>query len=253
VRIALAPERDGFALDVAGGSLLGAFNGALTLELPERGPTRIGIERLDVYRTTVTGAVALGEAGAAGDLRLVGGGVEGTVNFRPQGAGVIGFAVDLAARSAAFGGETPITIARADLTATGRYAEGRATIDGDVTASGLEYGALSLANLTARAAIADGRGTASGTVSGRRADRFALNFDARFSPGSIAAAARGQYAGSSITMPRRAVLTWLAARTDADRLCARIRHRAGIAGRRCHDTGGQARPDAAQIARSGGG
>jgi translocation and assembly module TamB len=207
VRIALAPERDGFALDVAGGSLLGAFNGALTLELPERGPTRIGIERLDVYRTTVTGAVALGEAGAAGDLRLVGGGVEGTVNFRPQGAGVIGFAVDLAARSAAFGGETPITIARADLTATGRYAEGRATIDGDVTASGLEYGALSLANLTARAAIADGRGTASGTVSGRRADRFALNFDARFSPGSIAAAARGQYAGSSITMPRRAVLT----------------------------------------------
>lgn len=209
VRIALAPVRDGFALDVAGGSLLGAFDGELTLELPENAPTRIAIDRLDIYRTSVTGAVTLGESGPAGALQLARGGIDGTVNFRPQGAGVTGFAVDLAARNAAFGGDTPITIARADIAATGRYAEGRATIDGDVTASGIEYGALSLANLTARAAIADGRGTVSGTVSGRRADRFALNFDAQVAPASIAAVARGEYAGTAITMPRRAVLTRL--------------------------------------------
>ena len=207
VRVALAPDRDGFALDVAGGSLLGPFDGALTLELPEDAPTRIAIERLDVYRTSVTGAVTLGEAGVAGDLRLAGGGVDGTIGFRPQGAGVIGFAIDLAARNAAFGGDNPITITRADLTATGRYAEGRATIAADVSANGLEYGALRLVNLTARAAINDGRGTVTGTISGRRADRFALNFDADVAPRQIAAVARGQYAGAAITMPRRAVLT----------------------------------------------
>lgn len=207
VRVALAPSENGFGLDVEGGSLLGPFDGALELLLPEDAPTRIAIQRLDVYRTTVTGAVTLGEAGVAGDLLLAGGGIDGSINFRPQGAGAIGFAVDLAARNAAFGGDVPITIARANVTATGRIAEGRATIDGDASASGLDYGALSLANLTAKAAIDNGRGTVSGTISGRRADRFALNFDAQLAPDTIAAVARGQYGGSSITMPRRAVLT----------------------------------------------
>jgi len=46
-------------------------------------------------------------------------------------------------------------------------------------------------------------------VSERRADRFALNFDADVAPGRIAAAARGQYGEAQITMPRRAVLTAL--------------------------------------------
>ena len=44
-----------------------------------------------------------------------GGGVNGTLAFRPQGNGAIGFAVDLAARNASFGGTTPINITRADI------------------------------------------------------------------------------------------------------------------------------------------
>jgi translocation and assembly module TamB len=207
VRVALAPSRDGFGLDVEGGSLLGPFDGALELFLPENAPTRIAINRLDVYRTTVTGALTLGDAGVAGDLRLAGGGVDGTVNFRPQGGGAIGFAVDLAARNASFGGDTPIRIARADITATGRYADGNTSVDGDISANGVEYGALSLADLTAKAAIDNGRGKITGTIAGRRADRFALNFDANVAPRQIAAVARGQYGGAQITMPRRAVLT----------------------------------------------
>jgi len=207
VRVALAPSRDGFGLDVEGGSLLGPFDGALEMFMPEGAPTRIAINRLAVYRTTVTGALTLGDAGVAGDLRLDGGGVNGTVNFRPQGAGAIGFAVDLAARNAAFGGETPISIARADITATGRYADGQTQVDADIRAEGFEYGALSLASLTAKAAIDNGRGTVTGALAGRRADRFALNFDAAIAPGMIAAAARGEYGGAAITMPRRAVLT----------------------------------------------
>ena len=207
VRVALAPSKDGFGLDVEGESLLGPFDGALELFLPEGAPTRIAINRLDVYRTTVTGAVTLGDAGTSGDLRLAGGGVNGTVNFRPQGAGAVGFAAQLAARNAAFGGDIPITIARADITATGRYSAGTTSVDADISANGAEYGGLRIANLTATAAITNGRGTASGTISGRRADRFALNFDAAIAPGQIAAAARGEYAGSAIRMPRRAVLT----------------------------------------------
>jgi translocation and assembly module TamB len=207
VRIALAPSEEGFGLDVAGGSLLGEFTGALELFLPENAPTRIAVNRLDVYRTNVTGEVVLGEAGPSGDLRLAGGGVRGTLAFRPQGSGATGFAVDLAARNASFGGATPITIARADIAATGRIADGNTSLDADITASGFEYGGLYLANLTAKAAIDGGRGKVTGTVSGRRADRFALNFDANVAPNQIAAVARGQYGNAAITMPRRAVLT----------------------------------------------
>lgn len=207
VRIALAPSQEGFGLDVAGQSLLGEFDGALELFLPENAPTRIAINRLNVYKTDVTGEVVLRDEGVAGDLRLAGGGVNGTVNFRPQDGGAIGFAVDLAARNASFGGATPISITRADLQATGRYADGNATIDADVSAAGFEYGSLSLANLTAKAAIRNGQGKVTGTVSGRRADRFALNFDADVAASRIAAVARGQYGNARITMPRRAVLT----------------------------------------------
>jgi len=207
VRVALAPSDEGFGFDVAGQSLLGPFSGALELFLPDAAPARIAVNRLEVYRTNVTGALTLGEAGMTGDLRLAGGGVNGTVNFRPQAAGAVGFAVNLAARNAAFAGETPISIARADIAAAGRYADGKARVDADISAAGVEYGALNIANLTAKAAIDDGRGRVSGAIAGRRADRFALNFDATVAPKQIAAAVRGEYGGEAMTMPRRAVLT----------------------------------------------
>ncbi len=53
VRIAIAPEGEGFGLDVSGGSTLGPFDGRLGLTLPEGAPTRIAIDRLEVYRTTL--------------------------------------------------------------------------------------------------------------------------------------------------------------------------------------------------------
>ena len=68
VRIALAPSTEGFGLDVSGDSLLGEFDGALELFLPENAPTRIAVNRLDIYRTTVTGEVVLQDEGVAGDL-----------------------------------------------------------------------------------------------------------------------------------------------------------------------------------------
>lgn len=207
VRVALAPSEEGFGLEVGGQSLLGPFDGALELILPENAPTRIAIERLEVYRTNVTGEVRLEDAGPAGDLRLAGGGINGTIGFRPQPGNATGFAVDLTARNASFGGTTNISIARADINATGRIAEGNTTIDADIAAAGVEYGGLSLASLTAKAAIANGRGKVNGTLAGRRADRLAVNFDADVAPDRIAALARGVYGNGQITMPRRAVLT----------------------------------------------
>jgi translocation and assembly module TamB len=207
VRVALAPSGEGFGLDVAGQSLLGEFDGRLALVLPESAPTRIAIERLEVYRTTVTGEVLLEDAGPAGNLRLAGGGLDATIAFRPQGSETTGFAVKLAARNATFGGATAISIARADIDASGRIGVGNTTVSADVAASGFEYGGLSIASLTAKAAVTNGRGKVTGTLAGRRADRLAVNFDADVAPDRIAAVARGLYGTGEITMPRRAVLT----------------------------------------------
>ena len=209
VRVALAPSEQGFGLDVAGQSLLGEFDGALELILPENAPTRIAINRLEVYRTNVTGEVRLEEAGPAGDLRLAGGGIDGTIGFRPQPGDATGFAVNLAARNASFGGTTNISIARGDISATGRIGEGNTTVEADISANGFEYGGLSIASLTAKAAIANGRGNVTGTLAGRRADRVAVNFAADVAPSRIAAILRGVYGNGEITMPRRAVLTAL--------------------------------------------
>ncbi|MBI1403442.1 MAG: DUF490 domain-containing protein [Porphyrobacter sp.] len=207
VHVAIAPSEDGFALDVSGGSLLGPFEGQLDLILPETGPTRVAIERLEVYRTDVTGAVVLGDAGPSGDLALSGGGVDGTLDFRPGQGEAVAFDVDLALRNARFGGATPIAVTRADIAAKGSFGGGDTVISADVSGRGFEYGGLYLASFTADAEIAGGRGTVTGGIAGRREDRFALNFDARFAPERIAAVARGSYGGTAITMPRRAVLT----------------------------------------------
>ncbi|WP_086617010.1 translocation/assembly module TamB domain-containing protein [Erythrobacter tepidarius] len=207
VRIALAPSPRGFALDVSGGSLLGPFAGVLGLVLSESGPTRIAIERLDIFRTRVSGGLALDEAGLSGDLALAGGGLDGTLAFRPQGKGAVSFAVDIVARNAAFAGRVPISLDRANILAKGRYAKGDSRVDADIKGTGLEYGGLYLANFAAKADIVNGRGKVTGGVAGERADRFALNFDADVAPDRIAAVARGQYGGEPITMPRRAVLT----------------------------------------------
>ncbi len=208
VRIGIAPSDDGFALDVAGGSLLGEFAGNLGLVLPANGPTRIDIESLRVYRTNVTGAVTLGDAGITGTLALAGGGLNGNVAIVPASGGATGFDVDLKADNARFGGETDIAIASADIDARGSFGgTGPVRISADVTGSGFQYGALRVARFAAKANVVDGTGDVTASIAGRRSDRFVLKFDGDIAPRRIAVLARGEYAGRAITMPRRAVLT----------------------------------------------
>ena len=61
MRVALAPTPDGFRIETEGQSTLGPFDGLIDLTMPAGGPTRIGIERLDIWRTTVTGDLILGD------------------------------------------------------------------------------------------------------------------------------------------------------------------------------------------------
>ncbi len=208
VRVGIAPSGDGLALDVAGGSLLGDFNGKLGLVLPAGGPARIAVNSLQVYRTNVTGALTIGDGGVTGRLALAGGGLNGTVAVIPAPGGATGFDIDLTAKGARFGGVTDIAIASADIDARGSFGgSAPARLSADIAGSGFTYGGLRIARFAANASVVDGSGDITASIAGRRADRFALKFDGDISPRRIALLARGEYAGRAITMPRRAVLT----------------------------------------------
>jgi len=205
VRVALAPTPDGFRIETEGQSTLGPFDGLINLVMPARGPTRIGIERLDVWRTTITGDLTLADSAVAGALRLAGGGVEGTIDLAPRGGGQ-GFDVALTANNATFRGPTPLSINQAAIEASGFFAQGTWSANGTIRAAGINYGTLFIGRLAANAQVVNGSGTVQASLSGRRGSRFNLQLVGDFAPERIAVAARGDYAGRAITMPRRAVL-----------------------------------------------
>lgn len=206
VRVALSPTDNGFAIETEGGSLLGPFAGELGLVSPADGPTVVDISSLRISQTDVTGRVSLVEGGAQGNLQLAGGGLDGTIALAPSGGGQ-GFDLDLTARNARFGGDTPISLNRAQVDVSGRFADGSSRIEGTINGQGIGYGNLFIGQLSARAQVVDGRGDVTARIAGRRGSRFNLALDGDIAPERIAVIARGSFAGQDITMPRRAVLT----------------------------------------------
>ena len=205
VGVAIAPSDNGLRIATQGGSALGPFEGILDLATPEQGPSRIAIEELRIWRTNVSGDVVLAGAGASGDLRLSGGGLEGTIALAPRD-GEQSFAVNLVADDARFGGETPISLSRANIEASGFLTDGKSAIEADVSAQGLSYGSLFLGRLAATASIENGRGDVTARMAGRRGSQFNLQMDTNVAPGELDVLARGRFAGQTITMPRRAIL-----------------------------------------------
>lgn len=205
VRVALAPTPDGFRIETEGQSTLGPFDGIVNLTMPAGGPTRIGIERLDIWRTSVTGDLVLGDGAVSGDLRLAGGGVNGTIALAPRNGGQ-GFEVALTADDATFPGATPIAINEATINASGFFGQGNSTVTGTIRAAGINYGTLFIGRLAANAQVTNGRGSFQAALAGRRGSRFGLQLAGDVAPERIAVAAKGDYAGRAISMPRRAVL-----------------------------------------------
>ncbi|MBC2665974.1 translocation/assembly module TamB domain-containing protein [Novosphingobium flavum] len=220
VRVALAPIPQGFRIETSGQSTLGPFAGTLGLFSPPGGPTRIEIEKLDVWKTAVSGTLVLGSGGADGKLALTGGGLDGTITLAPRGGGQ-GFAVALVADHASFGGTTPIAIGMARIDATGTIVDGHTSVTGKAYAEGVQQGSLFIGRLSANAALTDGSGRITASLSGRRGSRFNLNLLADLAPDRYAVLAGGDFAGQTIAMPRRAVLTragegWELAPTELD-------------------------------------
>lgn len=210
VRVAIAPSAEGFAIDTSGQSLLGPFDGVLEFIAPEGGPSRIAIERLDVWKSTVSGTLTLVGDGADGRLVVNGGGLEGQIGLVARDGGQ-GFAIDFNANNASFGGSIPVQIARAEIEGRGfipgRRALSRDTLlEGSVYAEGVNFGQLFLGRLAAKADLRGGTGDVTASVAGRRGSRFAMQLQADVTPARIAIAGQGNFGDQAIRLPRRAVI-----------------------------------------------
>ena len=205
VHLALSPAGDGFRIETKGDSRLGPFSGLVMVTAPKDAPVHLGIEQFTVYQTGITGSIDIGKQGATGSLALAGGGVSGTIDLAPDGAGQA-LKAAITARGARFGGENPIAVGNALITADGRIEGGDTTLQASLKAEGISAGKLFIGRLTADAALVNGSGSVTASLAGRRGTSFALQGTAAFSPDKIVAFVAGDYAGRAISMPRRAVL-----------------------------------------------
>lgn len=206
VDIDLEPEGDDLRVEVAGQSALGGFEGALGLTLPKEGASRLTVRGLTLSDTFVTGALDLAEGGAKGTLSVGGGGVSGSVALAPR-AGGQGVEANLAARNARFEGEKPLTIALGQLKASGLIQKHHTTLSADLTAQGIGKNRLFIGRLAAAVRLSDGSGRISASIGGRRGSAFDMQGTADVAPDRIAVIAGGHYAGQTIAMPRRALLS----------------------------------------------
>ncbi len=208
VRVTLAPSEDGFAIETQGGSMLGEFDGQINLTIAEDGDTFLDITRLDVAQSRVSGVLELVEGGVTGDLALSRGGIDGMIGLAMRGGGQ-GFDIDVTARNARFGGETPLGINRGTIDATGLIAGQDTTVRGNANLQGLSYGSLFIGRFAASAQLVDGVGEFDAAMTGRRGSRFELLVNGNATQERVAIAVDGSYAARDISMPRRAVLTRL--------------------------------------------
>jgi len=135
VHVALSPLGDGFRIETKGDSRLGPFSGLLGLTAPKDGPLRLVIERFTVYQTELIGSLALAKEGVTGSLVIAGGGVTGSLDLAPRGSGQ-GLKATLTARGARFGGDRPIAVGNATITADGLLEAGNSTLEASVSAEG---------------------------------------------------------------------------------------------------------------------
>ena len=106
---------------------------------------------------TARGALRADPGGFTGELRLAGGGIDGTLGFSPVG-GDQKIEAHLAGNNVSLAGPPAFSVRSGRIDGTIILAEGRTTLDGVVTARGLTTSGVSLARLTANAHLVNGVG-----------------------------------------------------------------------------------------------
>jgi translocation and assembly module TamB len=205
----LNPIAEGFAYTANGGSRLGPFTSNGRIVLPRGRSAVVSIAALNVAGTTARGDLRSDPGGFNGLLQLAGGGIDGTLAFRPVG-GDQQIEAHLAVSGARIPGSTVLAVRSGKVDGTILLAKGKTTLDGTVTARGVSYGAVSVARLTASGRLVNGSGQVRAAIAGRRGKNFELVGVADISPDRMSIAGRGNVDGRPLTLESPAVLTAVA-------------------------------------------
>jgi translocation and assembly module TamB len=203
VRAHLAPTPAGFAFTAAGGSRAGPFAGEGAILLPRGGQAAIQVARLDVAGSRASGTVAIVAGGFDGRLTLAGGGLTGTLAFRPDN-GVQRIDGSLDAARATIAG-TRVRRGHAEFAL--RFDAAGTTVDATVTANGLRRGALRLARIAANVRLRGGAGEVRASIAGTRGRAFAIQTVTQVTADRIRVQAQGTLDGRPLALTSPAVLT----------------------------------------------
>ena len=206
LRLTLEPQADGFAIAVAGGSMLGPFHGTGALLLPTAGAARVRVDDFLVSDTRLAGQVTLADGAMAGALTLSGGGVNGTLTLQPSG-GVQQILAQLNLRDAQFAGPPAISIHRGQVAADVRLAAGGANVTADFELAGVERGALFIDQAAGNLRLRGGRGLLTAALSGDRGRAFNLQTRTAIRPGALTINVAGSLAARAVSLTRPAELT----------------------------------------------
>ena len=203
VRAHLDPTPQGFAFTAQGGSRLGPFVSAGAILLPKGGAATIRIARLDVAGTRASGDLAVVDAGFAGSLGIVGGGLSGEMLFRPVGA-VQRVEAHLDARGATLSG---MTVRQGHLDLVTLLDPAGTSIDATATGQGLRRGRLTLARFAAAATLRGGVGQVRASIAGSRGRAFDIQTVTQVTPDRYSVVAQGTLDRRPLRLLTPAVIT----------------------------------------------
>ncbi|QDP20614.1 translocation/assembly module TamB [Sphingomonas xanthus] len=209
MRLNLVPVPVGFDYRASGESRLGPFTSNGQILLPKAGPATIAIAVLDVAGSTATGSLRADPGGFAGQLRLAGSGLSGTLDFAPVN-GRQRIEAHLAAAGLTMSGPPALSVQNGRIDGTILFGEGGITIDGSMTARGIEASGISLARVTANARLVNGAGQVRAALSGSRSGAFQFVTVADVEADRISLTGRGQLDRQPLTLAGPAVLTRVA-------------------------------------------
>ncbi|WP_240309512.1 MULTISPECIES: translocation/assembly module TamB domain-containing protein [Sphingomonas] len=206
VRLSLMPNGRNFDFRAAGGSRLGPFTGSGSLLLPPGGDATIAIAALDVAGTRASGQLQPVGGALAGQLALTGGGLGGRLLFAPASGGQR-IEAHLQASGFASAGPPALAVREGELDGVILIVAGRTSVNGTLSARGLETTGVSLARLTASASLTDGRGQVRANFAGRRGNAFQFAATADVAPEQITVRGNGAIEGRALALTSPAVLT----------------------------------------------
>jgi translocation and assembly module TamB len=205
VKVRLDPDDQGYAFTVAGGSMLGPFDGNGAIALPHGGDTVIAVQRLTVDGAQASGTIRPVTGGLDGRLDITGS-LTGFVQLAPVN-GVQKVATELNARDASFDGPMPLSVRRGKLTATVMLDPAGTTVTADLDARGVLAGAMQIGRITGNANLVDGRGKVKANVSAQRGRLINIQAEADIAPDNIRLNAGGTLDRRPIKLTNAAILT----------------------------------------------